>query len=222
MTLMRVLAVAAIAAGSLAANTFSFAGTFTSDDQVQLFSFTIASPATVTFQSWGYGGGANAASNPIPPGGFDSLFSWFGPDGSLIGMNDDGCGAANLNNGVCLDAYASVFLEPAGTYTLALTQSGNGSLGSGFPGDLALGFQEQGQGNYTASGACPQFCDAFSNQDNGNWAVDIFGVNSATEAASSPEAGSSVLTAIGLSILTLAGRRRFAIRTNSATGDKSR
>jgi hypothetical protein len=209
-TLARTLGLVAIVAGSLHAGAFSFTGTFSSDDQVQEFIFIIASPGTVTFQSYGYGGGTNAASAVIPAGGFDSLFSWFAPDGSLIGVNDDGCGAAGSNHGNCLDAFASPFLGAAGAYTLALTQSGNGSLGSGFPGDLALGFQQQGQGNYTASGGCPQFCDTFGNQNNGNWAVDISGVSSATALTSVPEAGNPVLTAIGLSILALERRRRSA------------
>src|SRR5579863_6405708 len=135
-----------------AQSNFSFEGTFLTDDQVQLFNFTLTSDATVTFQSWGYGGGTNAAGTVIPPGGFDSLFSWFAPDGSLIGVNDDGCGLAGKNHGACLDAFATPLL-PAGTYTLALTESGNDSLGTGFPGDLSLGFSEQGQGDFTANGS---------------------------------------------------------------------
>jgi hypothetical protein len=208
--LPRILGLVTIVAGSLQAGAFSFTGTFSSDDQVQLFLFTIASPGTVTFQSYGYGGGTNAASTVIPAGGFDSLFSWFAPDGSLIGVNDDGCGLAGSNHGNCLDAFASPFLGAGGTYTLALTQSGNGSLGTGFPGDLAAGFQQQGQGNYTASGGCPQFCDTFGNQNNGNWAVDISGVDSASTGAQTPEAGNAVLTAIGLCVLALVRSRRSA------------
>ena len=62
---------------------------------------------------------------------------------------------------------------PAGSYILALTQSGNDPNGN-----LSDGFTEQGQGDFTANGGCQAFCDIFGNTDNGNWAVDILNVAS--------------------------------------------
>src|ERR1700689_1293302 len=133
-TFFWVVLAGAIAVSTVQAqNNFSFEGTFLADDQVQLVDFTLASSATVTFQSYGYGGGTNAEGMVIPGGGFDSLLSWFGADGSLIDENNNGCGLADSDNGACLDAFARPFL-PAGTYTLALTESGNSPLGIGFPG----------------------------------------------------------------------------------------
>ena len=187
-----------------AQSNFSFEGLFLTDDQVQLFDFTLATGSTVTMQSWGYGGGTNANGQLVPAGGFDSFFTWFAGNGSQIGTNDDvGCGGpTNSHNGACLDAYAQVFL-PAGSYTLALTQSGNEPIG-----DLSDGFTEQGQGDFTANGNCPAFCDLLGNTDNGNWAVDISNVTSATEVGATPEPSTWVLSIAGIALLLAAWRRR--------------
>jgi hypothetical protein len=206
-TMLCVLLGWVMAVSTLQAGNYSFEGTFLTDDQVQLFDFTLTSAGTVTLQSYGYGGGTNAAGTAILAGGFDSLFSWFGSDGSLIDVNDDGCGLAGSNHGACLDAFATPLLS-AGTYTLALTESGNDSLGVGFPGDLSLGFSEQGQGDFTASGSCPAFCDVFGNQDNGNWAVDILNVSSASEAGATPEPATILLAGCGIALMGLAKRLR--------------
>ena len=62
-----------IFAASGAAGQFSFAGSFTNDNDVQFFTFSLFSPNTVTLQTWGYGGGTNAAGQSIAPGGFESI-----------------------------------------------------------------------------------------------------------------------------------------------------
>jgi hypothetical protein len=46
---------------------FSFQGTFGTDDQVQLINFTLNSAATATMVSFGYGGGTNSMGTAIPP-----------------------------------------------------------------------------------------------------------------------------------------------------------
>src|ERR1019366_10737204 len=124
----------ALALTAQAAN-FSFQGQFGADDQVQLFQLTLNSTTTITMVSLAYGGGTNSGGTLIPPGGFDTFFTLFAADGSQIDTNDDGgCGNVNSGNGGCLDAWLSEDLA-AGSYTLALTESGNdpmGSLGDGF------------------------------------------------------------------------------------------
>jgi hypothetical protein len=188
-------------------NSYSFEGLFLTDADVQLFDFTLATGSTVTIASWGYGGGTNFANQVIPAGGFDSYFTWYGSDGSMIGQNDDvGCTNGrneNTTTGACLDAYASVVL-PAGSYTLALTQSGNDPQG-----DLIDGFTEVGQGDFTANGSCLAFCDTFGGIDNGNWAVDILNVTSATEvgAGATPEPSTWLLSIGGIALLLVALRR---------------
>jgi hypothetical protein len=191
----------------LSASTFSFRGTFHSDDQVQFFTFNLLSDSTVTLQSLAYGGGTNAASAVIPAGGFDTLFSYYSANTMLIGMQDDStCGVDPVHNrnGACLDSYTKVFLT-AGSYFLALTESGNQPNGN-----LSDGFSQQGNGNFT----CPQgFCDVLGGQNNGTYAVDILNVASASSVAA-PEPGTALL--FGLSLFLLCAIR-FGWRTQHST-----
>jgi hypothetical protein len=190
-----------------AASIFSFEGVFQTDDQVQLFNFTLDSDATVTFQTYGYGGGTNAASTLVPAGGFQSELSWFSADGTQFGSLSTGCGSAGTgDSGFCLDTFTQPFL-PAGTYALALTETGNDP-----DGDLSAGFTEQGLGDFTASGPCTAFCGTFGDQDNGNWALDISGVSAASEAGAVPEPVTFLLTAAGISLIALVASRRFKSR----------
>jgi MYXO-CTERM domain-containing protein len=201
--------VGAAAVSTVQADSLSFQGTFSTDDQVQLFDFTLLSTATVTLQSFGYAGGTNQADTVIPPGGFDSYFTWFDSAGNQIGTDDDGldnlgCVGVGKHNGACLDAFAQPTLT-AGSYTLALTVSGNDPNGS-----LSDGFSQQGQGDFTANGPCLDFCDAFGNQDSGNWAVDIVNVSSASNSGTAPEPATMLLAGGGLVLIGLARRRRPA------------
>lgn len=196
----------AICMPARAATFYSFTGTFSSGDQVELFEFTIAGATeTVTIESWAYGGGTNAAGALIPSGGFDSLFTLFDGTGSQIGIFDDCAGLGTSQNGGtngCLDAYYTNTLS-AGTYTLALTQAGN------FPnGDLSDGFSPLGL-------ACPPagFCDGFGDPTTGAWAVDFLFVNSDNTVshltgAAIPEPATWLLTSGGIALLGLMRRRK--------------
>ncbi len=193
-----------------AQSNFSFEGTFLTDDQVQLFDFTLTSPETVTFQTYGYGGGPNQMGTAIPPDGFESLLTWFGTDGSYIN-NSSTCGSGHVYKDGCLDAFGQVALT-AGTYTLALTQSGNSAnCADSTPGDLGCGFSEQGMGDYTPTTTgdpgCTAFCGTFGTQEDGNWAVDILNVGAASVAGSTPEPVTMLLTGCGLALIGLARRR---------------
>jgi hypothetical protein len=191
------------------AESFSFQGSSLSDDQLQLFSFTLTTPATVTFQTFGYGGGTNAAGTVIAPGGYESLLNWFGSDGSYIN-NSTTCGSGKTYAGACLDASGQGEFS-AGTYTLALTQSGNGALcASGSLGDLDCGFSQQGQGDYTpvttVEPDCTAFCGTFGTQENGSWAVDILNVSSASVPDATPEPMTLLLAGCGLALIGFARR----------------
>jgi len=215
------LVVFALGASMLQAqDNFSFQGTFSTDDQVQLFDFTLASPETVTFQTWGYGGGTDAANTVISPGGFENLLTWFASDGSYIN-NSSACGAGNTYQDACLDAYGQVPLS-AGTYVLALTQSGNSAnCPDNMPGDLTCGFSQQGNGNYTpgttGDPGCTAFCGTFGTQEDGNWAVDILKVNSASVVSATPEPVTMLLSGCGLALIGLAERR---VARNIKIGDR--
>src|ERR1700742_3084344 len=62
---------------------FSFNGTFTSDTDIQFFTFTLnADTPGVTILTWSAGGGTNAAGTVIPAGGFVPDLSFFMSDGT--------------------------------------------------------------------------------------------------------------------------------------------
>lgn len=198
------------------ADNLSFTGSFTQDDQLQTFSFTLAAPSAVTFQTFGYAGGTNAAGQTIPLGGFDPWLSLFDSTGSLIGQNNDGTGfvGTDPNTGASLDSY---FVEPslgAGTYLLVLSQSDNGPNGPTF----ADGFHEQGNPTFTTAFGCSNqiFCDETFvdpyNNRTGNWAVDIDNISAATV----PEPQPVLLTGAILFLGMVKLRRR--VRTEAARG----
>jgi hypothetical protein len=193
------------AALTLSADVFSFTGTFGSDDDVLLFEVSVLRDSVVTFETLSYAGGINSEGTTIVPGGFDTRLTWFQADGTNTGFDNGGHSCAHPWLGACNDAQFSGTLS-AGSYILALTQDGNDSNGG-----LGDGFGEQGAGNFTASGACSQFCDSLSGtQLTGNWAVDILTVDAASEESAVPEPTTVALTGLILMILmALATRRRL-------------
>jgi hypothetical protein len=211
-----------VVCGVATASNFSFTGTFTADDQLELFMFT-APTATTLVQTWGYAGGTNAASMSIPEGGFDPVLSVFDATGGLtsssplVAVNDTGGPDCNYNPAPCVeedsvtgnawDALITLStLTPGDTYVLVLTEADNEPSGATF-GD---GFTEEGNGNFTASEfGCggTQFCDATPDQRTGNWAVDILGVGTASDITPVPEPGSILLLAGGLAGMALLRRR---------------
>jgi hypothetical protein len=162
---------------------FSFRGTFSADDDVQLFNFTLGSPSMITLKTLSYAGGTQADGTVIAAGGFDPILAVFDSDGNFIARNDDG----DLNEipsdpttGESLDTFLKLSLSP-GNYTVAVTQYDNffiGDLGD----NISLGFAQQGNPNFTADIAdCPatQFCDYLGNARTNEWAFDILNVKDA-------------------------------------------
>jgi len=70
----------------------SYTGTLSSSENDAELTFTLSSPDTVTFQTWGFGGGTNAAGQAIPPGGFDPLIALFTGSGPTANVFLDGSG----------------------------------------------------------------------------------------------------------------------------------
>jgi PEP-CTERM motif len=226
------LCLLAATATSLSAESLSFTGTLSSPEDVFETTFTLTAADTVTFQTWGFGGGTNAAGQVIPAGGFDSLLALFsGPiatatiyvDGSGNPLADadnlanppwsyvGNCPAAGTvaigTNNDCGDVFMQAALD-AGTYTLVLTDA-NYILNAVYDnGALSEGFVD-------FTGGVFQTCDPVSNAcitPNGNYAVDIVSTRSDLPTVT-PEPSTLSLLCIGLAVL--AGAKRFNNRRMS-------
>lgn len=171
---------------SAAMVTFSFTGSFSADDDVQLVNFTVDTPAdtgaTVILRSFSYGGGTQGNGHAVTPGGFDPVLSLFDAAGVLIGSNDDdltGTVNPDPSNSVRFDTLFQAMLDD-GDYTVALSQYDNFAAGS----TLADGFLQTGSPFFTV-GLGPgctngRFCDAFGGNRTSAWAFDIVNVDNAT------------------------------------------
>lgn len=124
-------------------------GTLATPQSVFQQVFDLTASGAVTFQTWGFGGGQNAAGNTISPGGFDPLIALFAGSGPAATIVTDGSGnpladADNLLNSpwspvgncppagmvtigtgtgsaVCGDDYMQATNLAAGVYTLVLS-----------------------------------------------------------------------------------------------------
>jgi hypothetical protein len=183
----------AIASGQV--STLSYTGTLGSPQSTFEVTFTLTASDTVTFKTWGFGGGTNAAGQAISAGGFDPLIALFNGPSATATIYLDGSGnpvvdADNLRNTPwsyvgncpaagtdaiganhdCGDDLLQVAL-PAGTYTLLLTDANYqpGAIYNG--GALSQPFID-----FTGGGTQFQTCDPLANvciNPNGHYAVDI-------------------------------------------------
>src|SRR5258708_6206432 len=207
------LAVGLLYGGQAFGTNISFVGAFSTDDQLQQFTFTLSSTATVTLRTWSYAGGTNANGAVIPRGGFDPWLSLYSPTGVLMQSVDNfnpPCGpvATDPNTGACFDSFISQALL-AGTYTLVLSQSDNQPAG----GMLSDGFTNTGNPTFTSSFGCSngQFCESTTDNRTNQWAVDLDNVTSATGPSGVPEPGTLVLLAGGFTAISVPRRRRVCI-----------
>jgi len=170
----------------------SCTGSLDTPEDVFLETFTLSGSSSIVVQTYGFGGGTNAAGTPVPFGGFDSLVALFsGPvatatiltdgGGNPIGSDpattqfSSGCGPAGQvsiagDPPVCGDNTLSVSLL-AGSYTLLLSDAlyEPFAFNPGPPTSSLLsdGFSDLSPGIF-------QTCDLFNCQsDNGTFAVDI-------------------------------------------------
>jgi len=213
------------ATASLWADPVSFTGTLSSPEGVFENTFTLTSTSTVTIQTWGFGGGANAAGQVIAPGGFDPLVTLFSGPPATATMVVDAFGnpladADNLFNppwsfvgncpaagtvaigsdNDCGDDLMQTSLA-AGTYTLLLTDANYIPYAVYDNGALSEGFSD-------LTGGVFQTCDPNSNAcitPNGNYAVDILYPQPVPPTVT-PEPSSLSLLCIGFAVLIGAKR----------------
>lgn len=204
-----------------AAGTTSYTGTLASSTDTFTVTLDLASAGSVGFQTYGFGGGTNAASVLIPDGGFDPFVGVFlgtGPTAVFIDGTSDiypnltsACGPAgtvDIGGAVCGDVAMSLSLA-AGTYTVLLTDANyllnainGGTLGDGFTDVTGGVFQTC---NTTADGVT---CSTRS----ANWALDVTTPDTTSPV---PEPGGLWFLGTGLIILGAAYRRQRFIGPNS-------
>jgi hypothetical protein len=207
---------------------FSYTGTLATPESVFETTFTLSAPVTVTFQTWGFGGGTNAAAQVIPAGGFDPLIALFAGPVATATIYTDASGnpladADNLFNapwsyvgncppagtvaiGVnqdCGDDFMQELLL-AGTYTLVLSDANYIPNALFDNGTLSEGFADLTAGVF-------QTCDPVANAcitPNGNYAVDV--VSNGPDLTPTPEP--STLFLLGVAMTALAGMTQFTMR----------
>ena len=167
------VALIALAFGGTVAHadiTTSYTGTLSSPEDTVEFVLNLASAGTVTLQTYGFGGGTNAAGAVISPGGTDpflAIFSGTGdsamivtdglanPYGTSLGVanygNPDfvGCLLANTESisgsPVCGDITMTIPSLAVGTYTVILSDGeyqANAVVGYGGNGTLGEWFSD--------------------------------------------------------------------------------
>ena len=220
-----------LAPATLSAESVSYTGTLATPESVFSTTFT-AGTGPVTIQTWGFGGGTNAAGAGINAGGFDPLITLFRGTSATAPIVTDGSGNPLANGDVlsnapwsyvgncppagtrdigsstdCGDVFLQATLAP-GSYTLVLSDAAYLPFAIFDDGTLDEGFVDLTPGDF-------QTCDPNSNAcitTNGNYAVDILGTQAAPSATPDPSTVS--LLSIGLAAIA-AVRRRSSHRTRT-------
>lgn len=135
--------------GAVSAADFGFTGSFSHPNDRLHCTFSIEDDADVVLRTYGYAGGTLPDSTVIHRGGFDPQLVLFASDGAYITGNDDG--GSNVDEDPDTSSRYDSYLEPflsAGSYTLVMTAYNNDpSSTGGDPGDLADGFDNDGNFN---------------------------------------------------------------------------
>lgn len=215
-------------AGLCRADTISETGTLSSPEDTVLIPLTLVTGGTVTLQTFGFGGGTNAAGAIIPAGGFDpfvGLFSGTGPTALFLNGTSDifatyspGCPPAGTLAiggipGQCGDVNIQFTGLGAGTYTVLLADADYvpNAIFEAPPAFLGDGFTDLTGGVFQT---CYDADDC--NTDTANWALDITAPPGSTipPPSSVPEPSTAPLAAVGMAL----GASVYARSRKSARG----
>jgi MYXO-CTERM domain-containing protein len=181
---------------------------------------TLASPGTLTLQTWGFGGGTNAAKTVIPAGGFDPLVAVFmgtGLSATFVEGTSDilsnyppsaGCppaGTVTIGSvaGNCGDVFMALSLS-AGTYTVVLSDAAY------IPNAVFSGAGTLDDGFFDLTGGAFQTCLADGSaciDDTANWALDV----SVSGSSATPEPAAWGMAGLGLLGLAAVARLRSEV-----------
>ena len=135
-TLLQIVLFLAVSIGICHADTASFTGTLSSPEDTVLIDFTLNVPGTVILQTYGFGGGTDAAGTTIPAGGFDPFVGLFALPGAgplfaagtsdILSTYSPGCppaGTVTIGSvpGQCGDVNLVIPGLPTGTYAVLLS-----------------------------------------------------------------------------------------------------
>jgi hypothetical protein len=210
-----------LAAQVACASTVSYTGTLASpEDSTTQITVTMATAGTLGLQTWGFGGGTNAADAVIPAGGFDPFVGVFSGTGDsatyidgaadVLGSYGAGCppaGMVNIGGEVCGDITLSESLA-AGTYTVLLTDADYLPAAVFVTGGLL------GDGFVDLTGGAFQTCNVVGSDTTcitptADWALDITSPDSAPPPV--PEPAGLWLFGIPLIAWGAASQRRLVI-----------
>jgi hypothetical protein len=200
----------AISSVSATAGPVLFQGTFSQDDQVELFSFTSDGSTPITIESYGYAGGL-VNGNSIAAGGFAPNIVIFDSTGAQA-ATDQGGHTGNTSADPVTGNYDDPYISQvfaAGVYDLALIVWDNVS----FDGTLADGFKQDGNPGFTCAenGVSGNFCDVTDpllRSRTGDYDLSFAGVTAVTDITAGsgpviPEPSTVVLIAGGLCLIAL-------------------
>lgn len=186
-------AAVAFAAPASAAD-YSYTGTLSDPNQVQLFTFSVGTTSNVTLRTYSYAGGTMADGTVIARGGFDPILALFDSTGLKIDENDDGGSDVPVDptTGSHYDTFLTALLTP-GTYTVSVMAYSNFVNGD----NLSDGFRNTG---------------SFGGRTNA-WAFDVLNVDAATQVGAVPEPSTWAMMLVGFGAAAFAMRRRKKAET---------
>jgi PEP-CTERM motif len=215
---------ARVPSASATTSTQSFTGTLATPESVFETTVILSAGDDLLLQTYGFGGGINAAGTVIAPGGTDpflAIFSGTGPNASILTdgfgnpfgtsvtlgnfLSFAGCppaGLVNFGGPVCADITMSVDVPAAGTYTVLLTDGSNYANAVFDNGTLGEGFADFTGGDFCSivNGDTP--CPNTS----GNYALDV---TTPAPVSATPEPTTLLLFGTGL-FAVFAKRRRIS------------